>query len=161
MKTQKEKLKVIIFTAHHKIKGEVHLYENSRLTDILNAETATKDFLPVTDAIVTERHTGAAHQVSFLSINRTLIEMVMEDDESVALARAKELIAKRRYAEALPCAQRAVRAAPENPEGHYTLGFCLAKTGDSREARKAFEKCLSIKPDPHIVHQVEEILKTM
>jgi hypothetical protein len=161
MKAQKEKLRVIIMTSHHKIKGEVHLYENSRLTDILNADTATKDFLPVTEAQVTELASGHLTEVSFLSVNRQLVEMVMEDDELVALTKARELITKRRFADALPFAQRAVKASRSSPEGYFVLGFCQAKTGDTRSAKESFEHCLSLSPAPETRHQVEEMLKAL
>jgi tetratricopeptide (TPR) repeat protein len=161
MRTQKERLKVIIFTDNHKIRGEVHLYENSRLTDILNADTTNKDFLPVTDAEITDLKSGKSQEVSFLSINRNHIEVVMEDDEVIALEKARDLASKRRYADALPFAQRAVKAAPHQPEGHYLLGFCLAKTGEVKKAKGHFEKCLTLKPSVDIAQKAEEILKTI
>ena len=161
MRTQKERLKVIIYTHNHKVRGEVHLYENSRLTDILNADTANKDFLPVTDAEITDMKSGKSQEVSFLSINRTHIEIVMEDDEVIAMEKARDLTSKRRYADALVFALRAVKAAPQHPEGHYLLGFCLAKTGDVKKAKTHFEKCLALKPPTEIAHKVEEILQTI
>jgi len=161
MKAQKEKLRVIIFTQHHRIKGEVHLYENSRLTDILNADTGTKDFLPVTNAEVHDLRTGSSQHVSFLSVNRSLIEIVIEDDEVVALAKAKDLIAKRRFGEAIPFAQRAIKAAPDNAECQYILGFCLAKIGENKAAKECFEKCLQCKPDAEISHKATEMLRAI
>ncbi|RCK80412.1 MAG: hypothetical protein OZSIB_3158 [Candidatus Ozemobacter sibiricus] len=161
MKAHKEKLRVIIYTPHHRIKGEVHLYENSRLTDILNADTATKDFLPVTNVSVTDLRDQSTSEVGFLSINRKFIELVLEDDEAIALDKAKEMIAKRKFTEALQFATRAVKASPSNAEAHYYYGFCLAKTNDLKGARAAFEKCLKLRPEPAIAHQAEEALHTL
>lgn len=161
MKAYKEKLKVIIFTEHHKIKGEVHLYENSRLTDILNADTMTKDFLPITNAILQDLRRNEVQEVGFLSINRRHIEIVMEDDEAIALSRANELVGKRKFTDALQYAQRAVKAMPDNPAAYYTLGFCLAKTGNISEAKKIFEKCLKLNPDTEIKRLTEEIIVTI
>ncbi len=161
MKAHKEKLQVVIFTACHRIKGEVHLYENSRLTDILNADAANKDFLPVTNAEVQDLRTGSVQSVGFLSINRMVVEMVMEDDEIVALAKAKDFIAKRRFAEAIPFVQRAIKTAPEHAEGHYFLGFCLAKNGDNKGAKQQFERCLKLNPPPEICQKAEEMLKAL
>jgi len=161
MKAHKEKLRVIIYTAHKKIKGEVHLYENSRLTDILNAETATKDFLPVTNATITDLRDSIACEVSFLSINRTHIEMVLEDDEAIALGKAKDLIGKRKFPEALHFAQRAVKAAPTDAEAQFLFGFCLAKAGDTKGAKSAFDQCLKLKPAADIAQKAEEILGTL
>ncbi|MFZ2961511.1 MAG: tetratricopeptide repeat protein [Candidatus Ozemobacteraceae bacterium] len=158
MKAHKEKLRVVIYTANLRIRGEVHLYENSRLTDILNAETATKDFLPVTDAQMTDFRNGATQHVGFLSINRKHIEIVMEDDEAIALAKCKDAIAKRRFPEALGFAQRAVRASANDAEAHYLLGLCFAKTGDIKSAKATLEECLKMRPDVEITKNAQETL---
>lgn len=81
MKALKERLKVIIYTAQHKIQGQLHLVENSRLSDILNTESVSRDFLPITDAHVTDLRSNNVTQVGFLSVNKKLIEMVMEEHE--------------------------------------------------------------------------------
>lgn len=161
MKAQKEKLRVVIFASHHEIRGDVHLYENSRLTDILNADAVTKDFLPVTNATILDKRTEKSLHVGFLSINRRHIQIVMEDDEAIAISRTKELLAKRKYTEAMELAQRAVKALPDNPEAHYLLGFCLAKNGEVEKARKSFEKSLKLKPDDEILHQAQNMLGTL
>ncbi|MBF0410442.1 MAG: tetratricopeptide repeat protein [Candidatus Riflebacteria bacterium] len=158
MKTHKETLKVVIYTPHYRIKGDVHLYENSRLTDIMNSESAIKDFLPVTNATIIEVASGNHHEVSFLSINRRTIEMVIEDDEAIAINKAKEAIAKRKFPEALQYAQRASKALPDDPEAHYLLGFCLAKVNDLKAAKTAMTKCLKMKPDAELAKQVQEFL---
>ena len=161
MKAHKEKLNVIIYTAYHMIKGEVHLYENSRLTDILNADAATKDFLPVTNATVTDLRSRAEQNVSFLSINRRHIEVVMEDDEAIALAKAQELLGKRKFLDALKFAQRAVSADPKNPEAHFVLGFCLAKGNQTAEAKKSFNLCLALNPEPELKDKAQDLLGTL
>jgi len=161
MKAHKEKLRVIIYTTHHMIRGEVHLYENSRLSDILNADTATKDFLPITNAQLTDLRTGTVFESGFLSINRRQIEMVLEDDEAIAVSKARDMISRRRYAEALQFAQRAVKAVPRDPEAQYLLGLSLAKTGDSRGAKAAFEACLTLDPNPELAQNAREIMNTL
>ena len=161
MKAHKEKLRVIIYTSNQRIRGEVHLYENSRLTDILNADTATKDFLPVTNAEVTDARGGKTFEVSFLSINRKHIEVVMEDDEAIALSKCKDALAKRKYPEALQFAQRAVKVAPEHAEAIYLLGFSQAKAGDPKAAKATIERCLKLCPDPEVQQKCQEILGTL
>ena len=162
MKAHKEKLRVIIYTSNQRIKGEVHLYENSRLTDILNADTATKDFLPVTNAEITDLRNGKAFEVSFLSINRKHIEVVMEDDEAIAISKCRDAIGKRKYPEALQFAQRAVKVAPDHAEAVYLLGLTQAKNGDTRTARATIERCLKhLRPDHELQHMCQEILNTL
>jgi hypothetical protein len=79
MKSHKDQLKVSIFTANHKIVGIIHLYENSRLSDILNTENLAKDFIPITDARITDFRTGKTTEVKFISINKNHIEIVIEE----------------------------------------------------------------------------------
>ena len=82
MKTHKEQLHVVIFTPQHKIKGEIYLYENSRLSDILNTENISKDFLPITKANVTDLKSGETFYSEFLSVSKKHIEMVLEEPQS-------------------------------------------------------------------------------
>ncbi|MDN5280289.1 MAG: hypothetical protein PWR01_4254 [Clostridiales bacterium] len=79
MKPRKDQLRVTIFTPQHKIVGEIHLYENSRLSDILNTENLSKDFLPITQAEVTDLKTGNTVQANFISVNKNHIELVLEE----------------------------------------------------------------------------------
>lgn len=81
MKARKEQLKVVIFTSQHKIQGQLHLVENSRLSDILNTESISRDFLPITDALVTDLSDGKTFKAGFLSVNKKKISMVMEEHE--------------------------------------------------------------------------------
>lgn len=161
MKAHKERLGVVVMTNRHRIKGEVHLYENSRLTDILNGDSAAKDFLPLTNVNIQDISSGISQDVSFLSVNRRHIEMVMEDDEAIALGRAKELMGRRRFQEALGFAERAVKAVPNNAEAHFILGFCLAKGNQNDLAKTAFDRCLKLNPDLEIAQKAEEMLRTI
>ena len=84
MKAKKDQLKVVVFTAKHKIHGNLHLIENSRLSDILNTESQTRDFLPITDAVITDLNTSHCIQAGFLSLNKKHIELVIEEHELTA-----------------------------------------------------------------------------
>ncbi len=158
MRTQKDKLHVILYTTLHKIKGEMHLYENSRLTDILNADTSTKDFLPLTGARIYDMKESLLQEVDFLTINKKMILMVLEDDEANALVRARELVARRKYAEALIQARKAAKALPRDPEAQYLVGFCMARQGDTAGAKAAFDACLKLSPDVELAQKARELL---
>ncbi len=80
MKSRKDQIRVVIYTPHHKIQGEIHLYENSRLSDILNTENISKDFLPITNAVLTDLRINRTHKAGFISLNKSHIEMVIEAD---------------------------------------------------------------------------------
>lgn len=79
MKSKNEQLRVTIYTAQHKITGEIHLYENSRLSDLLNTENLSKDFLPITDAEITDLRTSNTVKANFISVNKKNIEIVLEE----------------------------------------------------------------------------------
>ncbi len=81
MKSTKDQLKVVVFTSQHKIQGNLHLVENSRLSDILNTESHTRDFLPITDAVVTDLRTSHIIHAGFISLNKRQIELVIEEQE--------------------------------------------------------------------------------
>lgn len=79
MNARNEQLRVTIYTPQHKITGQIHLYENSRLSDILNTESLAKDFLPITAAEVTDLKTGTTVKAGFISVNKHHIELVLEE----------------------------------------------------------------------------------
>lgn len=79
MTSKNDQLRVTIFTPQHKINGQIHLYENSRLSDILNTESLAKDFLPITDAEITDLKTGTTVKAGFISVNKHHIELVLEE----------------------------------------------------------------------------------
>lgn len=79
MKAIKDQLRVTIFTPQHKITGEIHLYENSRLSDILNTENLSKDFLPITMAEITDLRSNNTVKANFISVNKQHIELVLEE----------------------------------------------------------------------------------
>ncbi len=81
MKSRKEQLNVIVYTSRHKIHGQLHLVENSRLSDILNTESVTRDFLPITDARITDLNDNSVTCAGFISVNKKHIELVMEEHE--------------------------------------------------------------------------------
>jgi len=81
MSLKNEQLRVTIFTPQHKITGQLHLYENSRLSDILNTESLAKDFLPITNAEVTNLKTSTTVKAAFISVNKHHIELVLEENK--------------------------------------------------------------------------------
>lgn len=46
--TRKDTIRVMAITKHHRIEGDIHVLEGSRLTDALNSRS--KDFYALTDA---------------------------------------------------------------------------------------------------------------
>ena len=48
--TKKETIRVMIITKDHRIQGDIHVLEGSRLTDSLNSKN--KDFYAITNATV-------------------------------------------------------------------------------------------------------------
>jgi hypothetical protein len=81
MSAKKEQLNVTVFTPQHKIRGMLHLIQNSRLSDILNTESMTRDFLPITDASITDLRSDITVHAAFISVNKKMIELVVEERE--------------------------------------------------------------------------------
>ena len=81
MKSRKDQIKVTLYTSQHRIEGILHLVENSRLSDILNTENLSRDFLPITKAIMTDLRNNKITEADFLSVNKNHIELVMESKQ--------------------------------------------------------------------------------
>ena len=77
MNEQTDKTKVIILTANHRIKGNISLYSNVRLTDyIVEART----FIAVTDAEVMDINGNLIFNASFLNVQKDHIEIIVPAD---------------------------------------------------------------------------------
>jgi len=79
MSAKKEQLNVTVYTPQHKIRGMLHLVQNSRLSDILNTESMSRDFLPITNASITDLRNDVTVQAPFISVNKKMIELVVEE----------------------------------------------------------------------------------
>jgi len=78
MTSNKDQLTITIYTFKHKITGNVHLYENSRMSDLLNTENISKDFVPITNAEILDLKTQKVEKLKFISVNKKMIEFVYE-----------------------------------------------------------------------------------
>ncbi|PKL39303.1 MAG: hypothetical protein CVV41_21440 [Candidatus Riflebacteria bacterium HGW-Riflebacteria-1] len=79
MSAKKEQLHVTVYTPQHRIRGMLHLVQNSRLSDILNTESVSRDFLPITGASITDLRNDVTVQAPFISVNKKMIELVVEE----------------------------------------------------------------------------------
>jgi DNA-dependent RNA polymerase auxiliary subunit epsilon len=75
-----QRTKIVAYTNSLKIEGEINFDEDSRLTDVLNSKNYNKEFLPINDAVVTYLKTGEITKVTFLSLNKSSIEVIYEED---------------------------------------------------------------------------------
>ncbi|RPA77630.1 TPR-like protein [Ascobolus immersus RN42] len=68
------------------------------------------------------------------------------------MGKAKVSYARKRYAEALEMYQRVLRNKPNmDPDPRIGIGLCLWHLGHREQARKAWERALSLKPDSYVV----------
>jgi hypothetical protein len=73
----KDKSQVVIFTASHRIEGEIHVYSGSRLTDFMEAKT-NYGFMAVTNATVFPLSGDKAlYSVRFLNVNKNFVVMIV------------------------------------------------------------------------------------
>jgi len=72
-------------------------------------------------------------------------------DHPVALETyAAVLLKLERYSEALPYAERAMRASPRSAEALSVLGYAYYRNNRNRDAITAWKKSLSLRPDPRV-----------
>ena len=153
VKTAKETLGVVVMTQLFKIVGDVHLYENSRLSDMLNVDTNKKDFIPITNAHVYSIHEQdkLLYKKDFVSVNRNYIVMIYIDDTSLKalqdiIKQGHQCLKERRYDDALHEAKRAVSINNNDAEAHFLLGMALAKKHLFGEAWEEFKLASAYAP---------------
>ena len=71
---QTDKTKVVILTINHRIKGDISLYSNVRLTDYI---VEAKPFMAVTDAEVMDINGKLIFNASFLNVQKDHIEIIV------------------------------------------------------------------------------------
>jgi tetratricopeptide (TPR) repeat protein len=165
-KAAKETLGVVIMTSIFKIVGDVHIYENARLSDMLNVDTNKKDFIPVTNAQVFKIHDPEVllYKKGFLSVNRNFIVMIHIDDSSLKaltdiIRLGHKFLMERKYDDALHEAKRAVAINSNDAEAHFLLGMALAKKNMLTEAWEEFKLASAYAPkNSEVEHQALEML---
>ena len=77
MAAEEDRKKVTILTGAYRIKGYIHLFPSSRVTDYMNE---SKDFIAVTAAEVWEVEGRQVLATPFISVNRSQIQIVTPED---------------------------------------------------------------------------------
>jgi len=74
------KKKVIIFTHHYEVTGNLNIYQGVRLTDYMNESNA---FISVTDVEVKRQSGEKFLEAAFLNIRKDDIEMIVPEDSLI------------------------------------------------------------------------------
>lgn len=92
---------------------------------------------------------AAGQQDDLLAAETALREAVrLEPEEPVYLrALAEHYSDRRRHADAIPLAERAIAVDPERAANHRTLGYCTSAAGQPQVAREAYGRAVRL--DPH------------
>src|SRR6202011_4804494 len=69
------------------------------------------------------------------------------DNSTILVYYAALLVRTGNAAQALPYAQRAVRAAPESPDAHTMLGYAEFASDRTKEAVASWKRSLELRPD--------------
>ena len=77
MAAEEDRKKVTILTGAYRVKGYIHLFPNSRVTDYMNE---SKDFIAVTAAEVWEVEGRQVLATPFINVNRSQIQIVTPED---------------------------------------------------------------------------------
>lgn len=164
LKAKKDKIRVAIYTKKFKMYGDIYLYENSRLSDILNAEI-NRDFIPLTNVkVYTEDEEKLITSQPFLAVNKHDIVLVYPDVESkeaikTYLDQAKKYLRKNSFDSAILEAKKVLTVDPENAEAYYILGIAYGKKHLLNEALKAFEDAHKFaEPGSDIYHMAGEMI---
>lgn len=165
MKKPKEPLGVVIVTEKYRIVGDVHLTENTRLSDMLNIDTSKKDFIPITNArIYSSSDEKLLFSKDFLLINRQFIMTVYVEESSYkqikeVISVASALISQRQFDDAIIEAKRALNLNNSDPEAHFVLGIAYAKKSMLSEAYEEFKLASAFAPkNSEIEHRAIEMM---
>ena len=72
MYTPKDKIRCVMVVEGWRIEGDVHVVSGSRLTDALNSRS--KDYIAVTDAVVSDVSTGQElYRPAYVAVNRLTV----------------------------------------------------------------------------------------
>jgi hypothetical protein len=84
MHANKEKLRVEIHTASHRIIGDLHIFAGARLTDIMQSRE-TQTFFALTDVEAYNLNTGELlFRSQFIDVNRSHIVFIRPFEQSAA-----------------------------------------------------------------------------
>src|SRR5579864_331775 len=72
------------------------------------------------------------------------------DNSTILIYYAAVLVRTGNASQAVPYAQRAVRAAPESPDAYTMLGYALFASDHTKEAIAAWKHSLELRPDPAV-----------
>lgn len=92
MKIKKDKIRVVVYTEHYRIVGNLHYIPGTRLTDTLNVKT--RDFIPLTEVVVMDNKENAIFvEVPYLAVFREAILFIhpLESEDSVKQAKSEEV----------------------------------------------------------------------
>ncbi|PLX16196.1 MAG: hypothetical protein C0601_11280 [Candidatus Muiribacterium halophilum] len=160
IKVKKDKMRVILHTRTHLIQGEVYLYEESRLSDILNAES-DKLYLPMTNIKMKQNGSDKETKKDFILVNKTTIELLYLDekskDASMAYTKqAKQSLNALNFDAAITDSKRALSIDEMNAEAHYILGIALGKKQLLDKALKEFELALECADKNSRIHMLAQ-----
>jgi tetratricopeptide (TPR) repeat protein len=159
MKTPKIKERVVVFTDEYKIEGEAHLFQNSRLSELLNSDSTKKEFIPLTDVTVYEKKTGnILFQTDFLNLNKKSIVIIYIDNRpeiriTKKLSEARKLINYASYPEARKILNEIIEMDDKNAEAIYLRGLVYRKEGKYSKGLDDFYLVKKITP-PESHHNI-------
>lgn len=164
LKAKKDKIRVAVITSNYRLSGELYLYENSRLSDILNADL-NKEFIAMTDVRIYHLNEDKMiAQRPFIAINRKEMIYVYPDTESmealgVYIKQAQEYIRKNSFDAAISEIRRVLTVNPDHAKAHYILGIALGKKHQLNEALQEFEDALRLaEKGSDVAHMAQEMI---
>lgn len=153
MKTPKNKLRVVVLTDEYRIEAEAHLFQNARLSDLLNNDSTKRDFIPLTDVTVYHKKSNTVlYQQDFMNLNKNYIVMIFADRDSTNMVRfrLKEIrarISQMDYDGAKTGLENVLEIEPSCAEAIYLTGVVFCKQGKYKEGLEFFKKVIELAPE--------------
>lgn len=164
MKAEKHTLRIVALTEQYKIEANLHIYQDSRLSDVINADTNKRDFIPLTDAKIYNLSGELLYNLDFLNLNKKKIVLIFIDREKSKeaqkmLPQARAMINEHRYDDAIKEARKALDLDPKCAEAYYILGLAFCKQNKRQEGLKSFESALKFATaDDNLYQMVQEMI---
>jgi tetratricopeptide (TPR) repeat protein len=164
LKAKKDKIRIALYTKRFKIQGDIYLYENSRLSDILNSDV-NRDFLALTDVkIHNADNEKLIEELPFIVVNRKEVIIIYPDTQSrealgAYLKQAQDYIRQNMFDTAISEAKKVLTVSPDNAKAHYILGIAYGKKHLLNEALREFEDAArNAEPGSDVEHMAQEMI---
>lgn len=126
------------------VRGEVVVGENNRVSDLLNQESHSQQFLALTSVSVFDDQHRLVARHRFMSLNKRFIRTVVEDDVAPVLAEAKHHLAREDHEKAWEALEPLMSTGSADAETFYLAGITARGRGHGEAGVEYFRKARAL-----------------